>query len=78
MPTNVHYTLLIKLPFARGDFEDPPQVCHIMLCTLIVMTRLTRMDQVEWDATKDKKLWKIISKNSKSADIDWAQQYVLA
>jgi hypothetical protein len=25
--TNVHYTLLIRLPFARGDFEDPPQVC---------------------------------------------------
>lgn len=23
---NVHYTLLIRLPFARGDFEDPPQV----------------------------------------------------
>ena len=27
VPVNVHYTLLIRLPFARGDFEDPPQVC---------------------------------------------------
>ena len=26
VPTNVHYTLLVRLPFARGDFEDPPQV----------------------------------------------------
>lgn len=26
-PTSVHYTLLIRLPFARGAFEDPPQVC---------------------------------------------------
>ncbi|KIV99506.1 uncharacterized protein PV09_08811 [Verruconis gallopava] len=51
-PPNVHYTLLVKLPFVRGDFEDPPQV--------------------EWDAIKDRKLWKIISKNSRSADIDWA------
>ena len=55
-PPNVHYTLLIRLPFPRGDFVDPPQV--------------------EWDASKDRKLWKIISKNSKSADIDWAGQYV--
>ena len=26
---NVHYTLLIRLPFARGDFEDPPQVTYV-------------------------------------------------
>ncbi|QDS68343.1 hypothetical protein FKW77_010709 [Venturia effusa] len=53
-PPSIHYTLLIRLPFPRGDFEDPPLV--------------------EWDASKDKKLWKIISKNPKSGDIDWAQR----
>ncbi|TID17147.1 hypothetical protein E2P81_ATG09701 [Venturia nashicola] len=53
-PPSIHYTLLIRLPFPRGDFEDPPLV--------------------EWDASKDRKLWKIISKNPKSGDIDWAQR----
>ncbi|KAK4969826.1 hypothetical protein LTR66_011666 [Elasticomyces elasticus] len=47
-PPSVHYTCLIRLPFPRGDFEDPPQV--------------------EWDAVKDRALWKIISK---SRDLDW-------
>jgi hypothetical protein len=30
--------------------------------------------QVQWDATKDKKLWKLIARNPKSAsgDLDWA------
>jgi hypothetical protein len=31
-------------------------------------SKLTR--QVEWDATKDKALWKILSKASKNSDID--------
>ncbi|KAF2435676.1 hypothetical protein EJ08DRAFT_645374 [Tothia fuscella] len=50
---NVHYTLLIRLPFARGIFVDPPQV--------------------EWDANKDKRLWKLISK-AKLGDINWEQR----
>jgi Atg29 N-terminal domain len=50
----VHYTVIVRLPFPRGDFEDPPQV--------------------DWDATKDRKLWKIISRNPKSGDIDWADR----
>lgn len=47
----VHYTCLIRLPFARGDFVDPPIV--------------------DWDAAKDKALWKIISKTSNSKDLNW-------
>ncbi|KAJ8067889.1 hypothetical protein OCU04_003476 [Sclerotinia nivalis] len=27
---------------------------------------------VEWDAAKDKALWKILSKASKNSDVDWA------
>ncbi|KAK8201887.1 hypothetical protein M8818_005411 [Zalaria obscura] len=49
----IHYTCLIRLPFARGSFVDPPQV--------------------EWDATKDKALWKIISKASNSKELDWEE-----
>ncbi|KAF2839179.1 hypothetical protein M501DRAFT_954368 [Patellaria atrata CBS 101060] len=49
----VHYTVLIRLPFARGDFVDPPLV--------------------EWDAAKDKQLWKIISRSPKTGDLDWQE-----
>lgn len=27
---NVYYTVLIRLPFPRGDFVDPPEVCCIL------------------------------------------------
>ncbi|KAF2397540.1 hypothetical protein EJ06DRAFT_533143 [Trichodelitschia bisporula] len=50
----VHYTLLIRVPFARGSFQDP--------------------QQVEWDAHKDRKLWKIISKNAKEGDLNWEER----
>ncbi|KAF2104715.1 hypothetical protein NA57DRAFT_70922 [Rhizodiscina lignyota] len=49
----VHYTLLIRLPFPRGDFVDPPQV--------------------EWDAVKDQALWEIISRSSKTSELDWEE-----
>lgn len=48
--TEIRYTALIRLPFPRGDFVDPPQV--------------------DWDATKDKALWKIISQSPKTSDLD--------
>ncbi|KEQ74443.1 hypothetical protein M436DRAFT_62834 [Aureobasidium namibiae CBS 147.97] len=49
--SSVHYTCFIRLPFARGDFVDPPQV--------------------DWNSTKDRALWKIISKASNSKELDW-------
>lgn len=57
----VHYTVLVRLPFARGDFVDPAQV--------------------EWDATKDQALWKIISRpmsggggpGSERREINWQE-----
>lgn len=39
--TNVHYTLLIRLPFARGDFEDPLQVWEHVLGRSAGLARLT-------------------------------------
>lgn len=50
----IQYTVIVRLPFPRRDFQDPPQV--------------------QWDAAKDKKLWKLIARNPKSAsgDLDWA------
>lgn len=47
----VHYTVFIRLPFPREDFEDPPPV--------------------DWTATKDRQLWKLISSASNSKDLDW-------
>ncbi|KAK5163388.1 uncharacterized protein LTR77_010761 [Saxophila tyrrhenica] len=46
-----HYTVFIRLPFQRGDFQDPPLV--------------------DWNATKDKALWKLISGGSGTKDINW-------
>jgi Atg29 N-terminal domain len=45
----VQYSVVIRLPFRRGSFQDPPQV--------------------QWDASKDKKLWKLIARNPKSAGV---------
>ncbi|KAK3707246.1 hypothetical protein LTR37_012247 [Vermiconidia calcicola] len=51
-PNNVDYTVFIRLPFPRGDFQDPPQV--------------------QWDSSKDKALWKVVSAISTSKqDPDW-------
>lgn len=41
------YTLIVRLPFPRGDFVDPPPV--------------------SWDAAKDRKLWKLISRTGAKA-----------
>ena len=29
---NHHFTVLIRLPFPRGDFVDPPAVCNTTSC----------------------------------------------
>ncbi|KAF2021909.1 hypothetical protein BU24DRAFT_417557 [Aaosphaeria arxii CBS 175.79] len=49
----VQFTTLIRLPFARGDFVDPPQA--------------------DWNAAKDRALWKVISKSPKTSDLNWAE-----
>ncbi|KAI9743473.1 MAG: hypothetical protein M1818_002786 [Claussenomyces sp. TS43310] len=49
--TDPIYTVLIRVPFPRGNFVDPPPI--------------------DWDAAKDKSLWKILSKASKNSDVDW-------
>ncbi|MCJ1337716.1 hypothetical protein MMC09_002999 [Bachmanniomyces sp. S44760] len=46
-----HFTMIIKCPFPRGDFIDPPPL--------------------EWDSSKDRTLWKILSGATKGSDIDW-------
>ncbi|KAF1947284.1 hypothetical protein EJ02DRAFT_486052 [Clathrospora elynae] len=51
--SSVQFTALIRLPFFRGDFEDPPQA--------------------QWDAEKDRQLWKVISKSSKTSDLNWVE-----
>ncbi|KAH7079263.1 hypothetical protein BKA63DRAFT_508055 [Paraphoma chrysanthemicola] len=51
--SNVQFTALIRLPFARGNFVDPAQA--------------------QWDADKDRQLWKVISKSSKTSDLNWVE-----
>ncbi|KAF2131914.1 hypothetical protein P153DRAFT_364388 [Dothidotthia symphoricarpi CBS 119687] len=51
--TAPQFTVLIRLPFVRGSFVDPPQA--------------------QWDAEKDRQLWKVISKTSKTSDLNWVE-----
>ncbi|KAI4755353.1 hypothetical protein E4T52_08305 [Aureobasidium sp. EXF-3400] len=61
--SSVHYTCFIRLPFSRGDFVDPPQK---RLDGLFLMFK-----KVDWNSTKDRALWKIISKASNSKELDY-------
>ncbi|KAF3035466.1 hypothetical protein E8E12_006558 [Didymella heteroderae] len=51
--SSTQFTALIRLPFPRGSFVDPPQA--------------------QWDADKDRQLWKVISKSSKTSDLNWVE-----
>ncbi|KAJ4384017.1 hypothetical protein N0V86_000861 [Didymella sp. IMI 355093] len=51
--SSTQFTALIRLPFSRGSFVDPPQA--------------------QWDAEKDRQLWKVISKSSKTSDLNWVE-----
>jgi hypothetical protein len=51
--SSTQFTALIRLPFPRGSFVDPPQA--------------------QWDAEKDRQLWKVISKSSKTSDLNWVE-----
>ena len=67
----VQFTVLIRLPFARGDFVDPPQVRTWRLHPSLVGPKLTG-NQADWNAAKDRELWKAISKSSKTSDLNCA------
>ncbi|KAI9808593.1 MAG: hypothetical protein M1825_003743 [Sarcosagium campestre] len=49
----VHFNVIIRLPFPRLDFIDPPAM--------------------DWDASKDKALWRILSRASTGPDINWEE-----
>ncbi|KAJ4286943.1 hypothetical protein N0V90_012823 [Kalmusia sp. IMI 367209] len=51
--SDVRFTALIRLPFARRDFVDP--------------------QQATWDASKDRELWRYISRSDRTKDLDWNQ-----
>ena len=71
---NVHYTVLVRLPFPRGDFVDPPAVTQ--LCCLSSATS-TDDRQVTWDSSKDHELWDILSKAStKGTDLDCERRMI--
>ena len=50
---STQFTALVRLPFSRGNFIDPPQA--------------------QWNAEKDRQLWKVISKSSKTSDLNWVE-----
>lgn len=65
--SSVHYTCFIRLPFPRGDFVDPPQVISLETDSY---RKATDHIKVDWNSTKDRALWKIISKASNSKELD--------
>ncbi|RMZ72901.1 multidomain presynaptic cytomatrix related [Pyrenophora seminiperda CCB06] len=62
--SSVQFTALIRLPFIRGDFEDPPQRLNLIIVQL----------QAQWDGEKDRQLWKVVSKTSKTSELDYKFQ----
>ncbi|KAK6331007.1 hypothetical protein TWF718_003198 [Orbilia javanica] len=49
-PSDVRYTVYLRLPFPRNGFVDPPPV--------------------DWDASKERSLWRVISKH-RNSELDW-------
>ncbi|KFY47221.1 hypothetical protein V494_00101 [Pseudogymnoascus sp. VKM F-4513 (FW-928)] len=45
------YTVIVRVPFPRDNFVDPPPVA--------------------WDASKDRSLWKILSKTPRNSEMNW-------
>lgn len=65
---DVHYTVFIRLPFPRGDFVDPPEVCYI---AIMIYNRYVDLLQVNWNSAKDRELWDLLSRaSSKAKDLD--------
>lgn len=69
MSTSPIYTVYVRVPFPRGDFVDPPPV-RLLPSMLSFMDALAEDLKVEWDAAKERSLWKVLSKASKNSDID--------
>ncbi|KAF1992310.1 hypothetical protein K402DRAFT_443123 [Aulographum hederae CBS 113979] len=54
---DVHYTLLVRLPFARGDFVEPPQVewdTNKDQALWKVISRSSNTSDLDWEALADK------------------------
>ena len=62
-----HFTVFIRLPFSRGDFVDPPPVSTIQKGAAL---SLTNTHQIDWDSSKDRALWDILSKAPKGREAD--------
>lgn len=63
-----HFTVFIRLPFPRGDFVDPPPVSTTI--TKGSAWTLTNIHQIDWDSSKDRALWDILSRAPKGREAD--------
>lgn len=62
-----HFTVFVRVPFNRGQFFDPQPVgvpIIVRVATFLILR------QVAWNASKEKELWEIISRQSKSNEIN--------
>lgn len=69
-PAEPQYTVYIRLPFPRNGFVDPPRVGLREGGSCESGGTLVDTRQVEWDATKERYLWKVISRGNRNADVD--------
>jgi hypothetical protein len=66
--SGIQFTALIRLPFERGEFVDPQQASRPL--SRLYRTRPLTLTKATWDATKDRELWRIVSKSAKTKDLD--------
>ena len=62
-----HFTVFIRLPFPRGDFVDPPPVS---ITRSEAVPLLIYIRQIDWDSSKDRALWDILSRAPKGRETD--------
>lgn len=62
-----HFTVFIRLPFPRGDFVDPPPVSTTQKGAAL---SLINIPQIDWDSSKDRALWDILSRAPKGREAD--------
>ena len=63
-----HFTVFIRLPFPRGDFVDPSPVSSTQSGAALLS--LTNIHQIDWDSSKDRALWDILSRAPKGREAD--------
>lgn len=73
-PPDPRFTVLVRLPFPRGDFVDPPAVrfhSHRPPPPVSHSCSMLTSIQPNWTAAKDRVLWEALLQPSKAIDCEF-------